>query len=117
MKFLVDAQLPRLLAVRLTELGQQAIHTLDLPKGNATTDSEIAKLATTDDFIVITKDADFVISHLLRSEPRRLLLVSTGNISNRNLLGLFERNIHQMVKLLQSSNFIELTADGLAVHD
>ena len=38
MKFIVDAQLPRRLALRLTAAGQDAIHTLDLPKGNRTTE-------------------------------------------------------------------------------
>ena len=35
MNFPVDAQLPRLLAVRLRELGQRARHTLDLPACSA----------------------------------------------------------------------------------
>jgi predicted nuclease of predicted toxin-antitoxin system len=34
MKFLVDAQLPRRLARLLTATGHDAIHTLDLPRGN-----------------------------------------------------------------------------------
>ena len=45
MNFLVDAQLPRLLAVRLKELGQSARHTLDLDAGNRTPDRAIAELA------------------------------------------------------------------------
>lgn len=65
MKFLVDAQLPRLLAVRLNELGQQATHTLDLPDGNSTKDRAIAELANTIDAVVITKDADFLNAHLI----------------------------------------------------
>jgi hypothetical protein len=40
MNFLVDAQLPRRLARRLQEAGHDALHTLDLPAGNRTTDSE-----------------------------------------------------------------------------
>jgi len=45
MKFLVDAQLPRRLAVRLTKAGHDALHTLDLPNGNRTTDAEILQIA------------------------------------------------------------------------
>lgn len=44
MKFLVDAQLPRRLAGRLREAGHEAIHTLDLPLGNRTTDTLINDL-------------------------------------------------------------------------
>ena len=41
-----------------------------------------------DDRIVVTKDRDFEVSHLVRQEPRQLLLVTTGNIANTNLLDL-----------------------------
>lgn len=45
MNFLLDAQLPRRLAVRLRELGHDALHTLDLPRANQTTDLEISELS------------------------------------------------------------------------
>jgi predicted nuclease of predicted toxin-antitoxin system len=35
MRYLVDAQLPRRLALRLRDAGYDALHTLDLPDGNA----------------------------------------------------------------------------------
>jgi predicted nuclease of predicted toxin-antitoxin system len=45
MKFLVDAQLPRSLAVHLAALGHDAAHVKDLPAGSLTTDSEITSIA------------------------------------------------------------------------
>ncbi|MCB1127210.1 MAG: DUF5615 family PIN-like protein [Verrucomicrobiae bacterium] len=41
MRFLVDAQLPRRLAVWLQERGHEAIHTLDLAQQNRTADSSL----------------------------------------------------------------------------
>lgn len=41
MKFLIDAQLPRRLARRLEAAEHDAIHTLDLPAGNRTTDAVV----------------------------------------------------------------------------
>lgn len=41
MKFLIDAQLPRRLAIFMQELGYDAIHTLDLPNK---TEQQILKL-------------------------------------------------------------------------
>ncbi len=41
MKFIIDAQLPRRLSYFLREKGFDSIHTLDLPKGNKTSDTEI----------------------------------------------------------------------------
>ncbi len=85
LKFLIDAQLPRRMTEWIREGGCDAVHTLDLPDGNRTTDEHIIESADSDDRVVITKDGDFAHSHLHKSCPRRLLLVSTGNISNRAL--------------------------------
>lgn len=63
MKFLVDAQLPRQLARHLTAQGHDAVHTLDLPKGNRTSDRGLRLVADNEDRMVLTKDADFVDSH------------------------------------------------------
>jgi predicted nuclease of predicted toxin-antitoxin system len=117
MNFLVDAQLPRLLAVRLCELGHPARHTLDLAAGNRTHDSTIAAIADTDGAVVITKDADFLDSHILTGQPARLLFVSTGNISNRRLLTLFEVHIDRLVASLTRARLVELTQSSLIVHD
>lgn len=45
MRFLVDAQLPRRLSHRLREHGHDAVHTLDLPEGNRTSDEVINQLS------------------------------------------------------------------------
>lgn len=115
MKFLVDAQLPRLLAIRINELGHSARHTLDLATGNHTPDAHIAAIADREDEVVITKDADFIDSHLLYGSPSRLLLVATGNISNYRLLGLFESQISLIVSSLKQSRLVELNRGGLVI--
>jgi len=55
------------------------------PTGYRTTDPEIASIADDEGRVVVTKDRDFRDSHLLRGVPRRLLIVTTGNISNNDL--------------------------------
>jgi len=84
-RFLVDAQLPRRVAGWLAAAGCDAVHTLDLPHGNRTTDEQIIEVADQEQRVVVTKDADFVDSHVLYARPAKLLLVSTGNITNREL--------------------------------
>jgi predicted nuclease of predicted toxin-antitoxin system len=116
MKFLVDAQLPKRLAVGLRVAGHDAVHTLDMPAGNSTTDAEILRLAASEGRIVVTKDADFVSSYHLRQEPERLLLVSTGNIANANLDALFFPNLAAVLTAFQTSTFVELTRTTLIVH-
>ena len=85
MRFLVDAQLPRRMVAWLNNAGCDAVHTLDLPDRNRSTDDQIIEFAEQEQRIVVSKDADFVSSHLLSARPPKLLLVSTGNISNQEL--------------------------------
>jgi predicted nuclease of predicted toxin-antitoxin system len=116
MNFLVDAQLPRRLARWLATAGHDAIHTLDLPDGNRTTDAEINAVAERDQRVVITKDADFVNSFVLSGKPPKLLLVSTGNIKNADLEALFVQALPGIVMDFQSHAFIELSHAGYVVH-
>ena len=116
MKFLVDAQLPRRLCEVLEEYDHDAIHTLDLNKGNATTDHQINALSLEQHRIVITKDADFVNSIILKGKPYKLLLISTGNIRNRVLFDLITANMDILVELLEQNTFIELNQESLSIH-
>lgn len=83
MKFIVDAQLPKSLARFLLERGFDAIHTLDLPRRNATGDSEINRFSLAENRVVISKDSDFYDSYTARKEPYKLLYLTMGNISRR----------------------------------
>jgi predicted nuclease of predicted toxin-antitoxin system len=116
MKFLVDAQLPRRLAWKLREAGYDTLHTLDLPDGNKTQDEEINRLSEQEKRIVLTKDADFVNSFLVRKTPYKLLLVSTGNISNRELDEIFIKNLSAIVSAFTVYNYVELTKTALIEH-
>jgi predicted nuclease of predicted toxin-antitoxin system len=116
-KFLVDAQLPVRLARRIADAGHDVVHTTDLPDGNRTSDADIADTADADERVVVTKDRDFRDSHLLRSTPQRLLIVTTGNISNDELTCLFDRHLEAIVTALQEVPFVELGPDRLIVHD
>ncbi|WGL52970.1 DUF5615 family PIN-like protein [Nocardioides sp. BP30] len=97
-------------------MGHDAIHTLDLPKRNATPDGDIADLADREGRLVVTKDVDFLNSHLVGGTPRRLLRVLTGNISNSELLTLFRANIAAIEERFVDSDLIELSADTLVSH-
>lgn len=117
MKFLVDAQLPRQLARWLEANGCDARHTLDLPGGNATTDDEVTDLSDREGRIVVTKDSDFVQSHILRSRPQRLWLISTGNMRNQDLESLVARHWPTLQNALKTCRFLELSTIGLILHD
>lgn len=116
MKFLVDAQLPRRLAHRLRDAGHDALHTLDMPDKNRTADDEINELSVRDRRVLITKDTDFVDSFLLLQRPRKLLLISTGNITNADLEPLFVAEITTITEAFESYDYLELTRTALIFH-
>ena len=63
----------------------------------------------------MTKDADFVDSHVLHARPERLLLISTGNISNRELEAAMVPLIPAIVQAFQSGSFLELGRADIVV--
>jgi predicted nuclease of predicted toxin-antitoxin system len=115
MNFVVDAQLPKSISDFLNNIGHNSVHTLQLIARNKTTDETIIELAEAEKRIVITKDYDFLVSHLVLSRPSKLILVKTGNINNSRLIGLFEKYIENMVKYLQENRLIEMYIDELVV--
>ncbi len=115
MDFLVDAQLPQRLARFLTAAQHDAVHTLDLPRGNGTPDEELCEICRRESRVLVTKDSDFTNSFFLKREPPRLLLVSTGNITNQELEALFRARLSEVVNAFGSSDFVELDRNGLTV--
>jgi predicted nuclease of predicted toxin-antitoxin system len=115
MKFVVDAHLPPALCVLLKDAGHDALHTLELPKQNETSDSFLNQLSATEQRVVVTKDADFYHSHLLHGRPWKLLLVRTGNARTRDLKALFARHLNEIVAELEEHSLIELNWHSIRV--
>ncbi len=65
--------------------------------------------------MLLTKDSDFTDSFFLRREPARLLLISTGNFTNRELEVLFRAHLLDIVNVFGSSDFVELDRNGIVV--
>lgn len=116
MRVLIDAHLPLRLAEFLSAFGVESKHTLDLPKKNATPDPEIIQIADQENRIVISKDSDFLDNYILDGSPKKLLIVSTGNINNSNLILLFEKNLDTLKSLFKKNSVIEINEDEILVH-
>jgi predicted nuclease of predicted toxin-antitoxin system len=86
MRFLIDANLPYRLAKSLKDKGYDIIHTDDLPNKDKTKDSEIRKISIDQNRIIITKDSDFLDSHLIHGIPSKLLLVTERNCSDSRFI-------------------------------
>ena len=116
MKFIVDAQLPYGVALFIRRKGHDVIHTDDLPDKERTSDSEIRRISRDEARIVISKDGDFIESHVLSGEPAQLLWIATGNIRNRELFGLFEQYWPEIEQNLQHHHLLELNNLSLVAY-
>lgn len=116
MKFIVDAQLPRVLALRFIELGHDAIHVNELPNGGDTRDSEITAFADETGRVVVTKDNDFRHTHVAAGRPSRLLFITLGNLRNRDLPTHVTTHQAAIVDSLDRTAFVKLGESGLTLH-
>jgi predicted nuclease of predicted toxin-antitoxin system len=89
-KFLIDNQLPTALARFLASRGVDCHHVLDVELGDAT-DAAIWDYATRHDYVVISKDEDFLYLATTASARARLIWVRIGNCRKKALLAAVER--------------------------
>jgi predicted nuclease of predicted toxin-antitoxin system len=96
LKFIVDTQLPPLLAKYLHQKGYDAVHTTHFLDGHLLQDEQITIIAIAESRIVVTKDSDFLDHYMLHGVPPNVLLLQFGNVSNKELLTMFEANFVQI---------------------
>lgn len=108
MKFLIDAHLPRRLSAIFAEHGHDAIHTLNLSAGNHTNDPVISEISVREQRVVVSKDSDYVYSHVLQGRPWNLLLIKTGNISAQEVSALIGRHLPTIERALQTYTLVEV---------
>ncbi|EMR04343.1 hypothetical protein ADICEAN_00506 [Cesiribacter andamanensis AMV16] len=54
---------------------------------------------------------------MILQQPKRLLLITTGNIKNRGLFDLIRANAQTLKALFNSCNYVELTNDSIIGHE
>ena len=91
MKFLVDNQLPPVLAQYLQKRGFDSEHVLDVGLDKAL-DIDICRYAESKDRILVSKDEDFLYLAIRPNAKLRLLWVQLGNCRTPALLAAFERH-------------------------
>ena len=117
MKLIVDAQLPAKLCEILNQLELECIHIGELPNGDETPDIEITKFSDRQHLFVVTKDFDFYHSYMTLGKPKKLFLITTGNLKNRQLFNLFRNNSLIIKNALDRSSFVELSNEGITEHE
>jgi predicted nuclease of predicted toxin-antitoxin system len=114
LRFIVDTQLPPLLSYYLISKEQDSIHTTHFKDGHLLQDAEISIIAKNENRIIITKDNDFLERYALYGAPPKVLMLQFGNIKNRDLINLFEKEFDKLMTLFrQESNLIIFSRERL----
>ena len=70
-------------------------------------DADIATFADHNNYIIITKDADFRNSFYINKTPKKLIKINLGNITNIELIKIVSENIEKFNQIaIAYSNFI-----------
>jgi predicted nuclease of predicted toxin-antitoxin system len=102
-KFLIDAQLPPLLADWLREQGQDADHVFALDRVGIEDDA-IWDLALSEGYVVVTKDRDFVEWAFARAPAPQVLWLRFGNSRNMALKAQLRSAWPRIFEALQGGN-------------
>jgi predicted nuclease of predicted toxin-antitoxin system len=104
-KFLVDAQLPPMLAAWLRKAGHEAQHVQEINLRDAD-DLAIRAYASRNGAVVITKDRDFTPTG---GTAIKVVWVRTGNVGTRALIDRVEAALPQLVgHLNDGADLVEL---------
>ena len=100
MKFLVDNQLPEALCRFLKAHGHESGHVLGLKMDEAT-DLKIWNDAAAGNWIVVSKDEDFLHLANRPGDAGKFLWVRIGNCRKQTLLQAFERELPGIVRAFE----------------
>ena len=116
MRFICDVHISIKVAKRLKAAGCDCSHVNQLPEKWNTPDEVIARVADSEDRILITKDSDFRSSNLINGSPRKLIKVNLGNIPNDGLVALLLEHLSELQDLNRRKRFlVEVDHDRLSV--
>jgi predicted nuclease of predicted toxin-antitoxin system len=104
-KFLVDNQLPTVLAQYLRKCGFDCQHVLEVGLGDAL-DSDICRYAELQGRIIISKDEDFFYFAKQREAKIKVIWVRLGNCRTPALLAAFERSWPSIESCLKTGDRI-----------
>jgi predicted nuclease of predicted toxin-antitoxin system len=114
MKFLCDVHISYKLTKHLVSLGFESIHVNEILDKSETKDSDLCEYADQYGFVIISKDSDFRDSYFVKQTPKKIIKINLGNISNRELIEIFDNNIEAIQELDGKSNFLlEVDSDRI----
>ncbi len=100
---LVDENLPATMVLPST---WKVVHVRSL--GDQLTDSQIWDYAADNEFVILTKDADFYDHMLLKGPPPKVIWVRLGNMKRKDLESRIEAIWSSVENLLQRCDLVEI---------
>ncbi|HEX5810299.1 MAG TPA: DUF5615 family PIN-like protein [Anaerolineales bacterium] len=95
---LFDQNISPHLVERLTDLYPGSVHVSMIDMGNAL-DMEIWQYAYDNDYMIVTKDADFSELGLLKGFPPKVIWIRRGNCSTREIEMILRENYSAIIAL------------------
>ena len=96
----------------------KAMHVNDLPDSCYSSDKDICKFADQNNFVVVTKDSDFLDTYLVHQTPKSLIKINLGNVSTSELIAIFERHLDFFITYFEKgSGCIEISKHHVFVHE
>ena len=114
MKFLIDENLPIELVDIFKDSGKRVFHINQIKRDGKerVPDSTLRKYAIYRDYVIVTKDFDFVDSWRSRKVPEKIVFVHHQG-SKTELINLFEKYIEEIYGLLGKYDFLEISKKGI----
>lgn len=109
MKIWIDAQLPPSLAEWITNNFDVTALSLKKLSLRDAKDIEIFEAAKFADAIIMTKDSDFIDLVCRLGTPPKIIWITCGNVTNRNLRQLLTATLSEaLLKLEQGESMVEI---------
>lgn len=103
MRFLCDVHISYQLVKYIQKLGFECEHVNTLPNKWHKSDAEICNYVDAHDCILITKNPDFKNTHFIKQTPKKLIRTALGNISNQQLIALFDANMQHIGQAMKAT--------------
>jgi predicted nuclease of predicted toxin-antitoxin system len=98
-KLLFDENLSPVLRVALSDCYGQCQHVRDVGL-KASPDADVWEYAARNEFVIVTKDADFRQRSFLHGHPPKVVWIGLGNCSTRMVENLLRRRIPEVTEFI-----------------
>ena len=81
-----------------------------------TNDNDLCRYADENNYMIVSKDKDFRNSYFLQGKPKKLIKVNLGNITNDELIEIFDKNLSLFIDAFKKDRcYIELNKEHITV--